>query len=100
MPGELGQHVPGVLEGRAAGDVVWDVIDGINAAIREKTESSLVLRPVTAHVGLAEILEKLKNVASCFQFLAAMSSSRSDIVTLFVRPFVRLSVRHTFFFLS
>ena len=48
VSGELGKHVPGVLEGRAAGDDVGDVIDGIRAEVREKTDSSLVLGPVTA----------------------------------------------------
>ena len=70
MPGELGQHVPGVLEGRAAGDVVWDVIDRINAVIREKTESSLVLRPVTAHEGLTEILKKIKECCLMFSIFS------------------------------
>ena len=48
VSGELGKHVPGVLEGRAAGEDVGDVIDGIRAEVREKTDSSLVLGPVTA----------------------------------------------------
>ena len=48
VSGELGKHVPGVLEGRAAGDDVGDVINGIRAEVREKTDSSLVPRPVTA----------------------------------------------------
>ena len=39
ISGELGKHVPGVLEGQAADDV-GDVINGINAMIREKTDSS------------------------------------------------------------
>ena len=50
--GKLGKHVPGVLEGRAAGEDVGDVIDGIRAEVREKTDSSLVLGPVTAHNSL------------------------------------------------
>jgi hypothetical protein len=38
---ELGQNVPGLLKARAAGN------DGINAVVRENTDSSLVLRLVT-----------------------------------------------------
>ena len=40
--GKLGKHVPGVLEGRAAGEDVGDVIDGIRAEVREKTIYFLV----------------------------------------------------------
>jgi hypothetical protein len=45
----LEEVVPGLVKGRAAGEDVVDVIHGVRAKVREKTNSSLVLGPVTAN---------------------------------------------------
>ena len=44
----LDEVVPGLVKGRAAGEDVVDVIQGVRARVREKTNSSLVLGPVNA----------------------------------------------------
>ena len=58
--GELGQPVPGVLKGWARGDDVGDVINSVRALVREKTDSSFVLRPVTAQ-GLSPVSSRCHN---------------------------------------
>ena len=44
----LAEVLPGVLEGRAAGQDVVDVIQDVRARVREQTDPTLVLAPVTA----------------------------------------------------
>ena len=40
--------LPGVLEGRAAGQDVIDVIQDVRAGVREQTDAILILAPVAA----------------------------------------------------
>ena len=54
--------------------------------------------PITKYLKANESFDNMKNFADRCLFLAAMSSSRSDVVTKFVRPCVRVFV--PFFSLS